>query len=195
MPGFAENVKFDVLHALSDKKEFSNMTSSEMQDLEIAKEYDIIYDYSEADINGFNYMEFCEYYKPKSGLPARLLLNRFETTMVRNLNNGIKDYKFNHGEQNDSNRFSIIVKFSTITAHAKSIGYIVAMSKESGNIAFRKFSTKAGRWNDFEVLLMEDAESPFVNAPDKYSIQFVSQAIENATYFFRKNGHKLIRKK
>lgn len=192
---YAATINFTNLQSLSDKREFSNMSEEEIHLFRESKEYDLTYDYSEDEINGYSYEEFCEYFHPRSGIPATSLLGKFETKMVSNLNKGIKEYKLNINEPKETNNFVIIVKFETITKDAKSVGYIIALSKHTGNLSYRKFSTKAGRWNDFEVLLIEDAESPYVNAPDKYSIQTVSQAIENATYFFRKKGHKLIKEK
>lgn len=166
------------------------MTSEELSNLYQANEYDILYDYSEAGINNLSYRDFIKYYKPESGLPANELLEKFERTMVFCLNNGIPEYNFSITE-NPKNRFKIVVKFNTITEDAKSYGIVIAEDKISGNIAFKKFTTKAGRWNSFENLLMEDAGNPFVNAPDRYSIYFVSQAIENAVYNFRKKGKKI----
>lgn len=171
------------------------MTLDEIKRFRETNCYDIKFDYSEAEINGFTYNEYVEFFKPKSGIPSINLLRNFENHIVKNLNNAIKCYKFNLNSPQIDNPFLIIVKFDNISDRAKSKGYIVALNKETGNIAYRRFSTMDGRWNDFEVLLMEDADCPNVNAPDKYSIKFVSQAIENATSYFRKKGHKLIKNK
>jgi len=191
----AFGMQFSEIYSLSDKKEYTNMTVEEMVKFKEAIEYDITYDYSEADINGYNYSEFLEYFKPQNGIPSKSLLDKFEHKMCASLNKGIKEYNFNLGTPKSTNRFNVIVKFETITKDAKSIGVIIVSDKISGNIAFRKFSTKAGRWNDFEVLLIEDAENPYVNAPDKYSIQFVSQAIEYTIWFFRKKGVKMAKQR
>lgn len=105
--------------------------------------------------------------------------------MVSNLNEAIKAYNFRLDSPKASNKFKIIVKFREITPDAKSLGYVVARHKESGNICFWKFTTRSGRWNNFENLLKEDFCTPYVEAPDRFSTSFVPMAIEYATRAFR----------
>lgn len=178
----------------NNKKEGTNMTEEEMLRYADASGYDIIFDFSEADINHFNISDFLVYYKPQSGMPAESLLDQFGKKIIENLNKGIKEYQFSGKDTDSKNDFAVVVKFREITEKAQSKGYVFIIDKNSKNSAWRAMETRAGRWNDFDILLMEDAESPYVNAPDKWSIQTVAQAIEYTTWNFRKSGMKSVKK-
>lgn len=173
------------LMSLSTKKDYGNMTQAELDELKSESEYDIFFDYSEALVNELSYENLLKHYKTESGIPIDVLLDQYEQTMVSNLNKAIKGYNFRLGSPKASNKFKIIVKFREITPDAKSFGYVVACHKESGNICFWKFTTRSGRWNNFENLLKEDFCTPYVEAPDRFSISVVPMAIEYATRAFR----------
>lgn len=192
------SITFESLNSIIstiNAKEGSNMTIEEMKRYMTSTQYDIIFDFSESDINHFKISDFLQYFITESGIPPESLLSQFENKIVQKLNEQINDYKFYNKDEESNNEFIVIVKFKEITEKAQSKGYIVILDKISGNLAYRKLETRPGRWNNFETLLMEDAEFPFVNAPDKFSINSVSQGIEYTTWKFRKSGTKTIKKR
>ena len=133
-----------------------NWTKEIAKDFIKDKQVAINVDLSDATIMDVSLKDYPEYYSGKyssneryANLVLEKFRNRFRTSFYKYL-------KKNETSESDA-KFTLVVKLKSITEKGGFSGvyYVVTQGNCSNEVSFYQ---KDGRWNDFETLLMENAE-------------------------------------
>lgn len=125
-----------------------------------ASTYALYVDFSQAKIAGLDSAEFVTYYCEKEGKKPEFLgivFKKFKQVLGENAGKALS--KTFAVEDSSSADFIFDFKFSNITEKAGVNGVLMIYPKKHKDMAkMFSFKVKDGRWNDFDVLLLETAE-------------------------------------
>ena len=133
-----------------------NWTKEIAKDFSKEKQVAINIDLSNATIMDVSLKEYPEYFSGKYSSNekfANLILNKFKNRFRTSFYKYLKKNEISESEA----KFTIVFKFKNITEEGGFSGvyYVETQGNCSKEI---NFNQKDGRWNDFETLLMENAE-------------------------------------